>query len=190
MNSEANENQQLILCTHTTARHSTSHFILKMYPSSTSPFIVPDRRPLTGVRDWQRQDVGDKHPLPSVGTHQKYTPCNWGLLMREWRWGAHEHTVNETGYFAVSFSTCCAFGAGDNGCEIMGLARSRLPDQVCLWYTLSPSVKSSWFTFSFIFMQNYPLFKQTRPHLYIIFYLGYFSSVIFILPWVWSDDKS
>lgn len=86
--------------------------------------------------------------------------------------------MNETGYFAhslfaVSFSTCCAFGAGDNGCEIMGLAlvpRSVLSPRsgLRLRYTLSPSVKSCCFTFSFSFMQNYPVFKQTRLHLRFI----------------------
>lgn len=63
--------------------------------------------------------------------------------------------MNETGYFAhslytVSFSTCCAFGAGDNGCEIMELALA--PCSSCLsdlhlLYTLFLSVKSFCFAF-------------------------------------------
>lgn len=82
--------------------------------------------------------------------------------------------MNETGYFAhspstVSFSTCCAFGAGDNGCEIMPLARSHLRDQVCVSATLFPFlVKSCCFTYSFIFTQNDPVFNQSRLHLRFI----------------------
>lgn len=82
--------------------------------------------------------------------------------------------MNKTGYFAhspstVSFSTCCAFGAGDNGCEIMELARSHLRDQVCVSGTLFPFlVKSCCFTFSFIFKQNDPVFNQTRLRLCFI----------------------
>lgn len=70
----------------------------------------------------------DKHPWPYMRTSQEYTPCNRSLSMPAWQRAARKHPVNETGYFAqplyaVSFSTCRAFVAGDNGCEI----RARAP---------------------------------------------------------------
>lgn len=144
---------------------------------------------------WQRGgNVGDKHPLPAVGTHQKYTPCNWGLLIREWQWGARKHTLNETGYFAhslytVSFSTCCAFGAGDNGCEIMELALapcSQVRFLLPFFYNRVTLHFLPW-----IFCVSC---KPAGPHLRFmgsisLLCLLYFCSAVCIPLWVWSRNR-